>query len=113
MVSRWRDPIQRRHRIRGRRRSDAECVYSVVTGLSKGTVMTTAMDGLITIDERGEVRIDGSRIKVKHLVLESRANGWGPRELQEQFPSLSLAQIHAAFAYYHAHQSEMDAQIER
>jgi uncharacterized protein (DUF433 family) len=75
--------------------------------------MTTAMDGLIAIDDRGEARIEGSRMKVKHLVLESRANGWGPRELQEQFPSLSLAQIHAALAYYHAHQIEMDAQIER
>jgi hypothetical protein len=30
-----------------------------------------------------------------------------------QYPHLSLAQIYAALAYYHDHQIEMDAHIER
>jgi hypothetical protein len=30
-----------------------------------------------------------------------------------QYPHLSLAQIYAAFAYYHDHQNELDAQIEQ
>lgn len=75
--------------------------------------MTTALDGHIAIDDKGVARIAGHRIRVIDLVLERRANGWGPEELHEQFPSLSLAQIHAAFAYYYDHQAELDATIER
>jgi hypothetical protein len=32
-------------------------------------------------------------------------------EIHFQHPHLSLAQIHAAFVYYYAHQAEMDAFI--
>ena len=74
--------------------------------------MTTATINHIEIDDRGVAKIAGSRIKVMHLVMERRANGWGPEELQEQFPHLSLAQIHAAFAYYYDHKANVDAQIE-
>lgn len=75
--------------------------------------MTTAAINHIEIDDQGVARIAGSRIKVMHLVMEKMANGWGPEQLQEQFPHLSLAQIHAAFAYYYDHQDEVDAQIKR
>lgn len=30
-----------------------------------------------------------------------------------QYPHLSLAQIHAALAYYYDHQTELDAEIQR
>jgi uncharacterized protein (DUF433 family) len=56
--------------------------------------------------------VDGTRIKVVHLVLEQMAHGWTPQEIQRQHPSLTLAQIHSAFAYYHDHQAEMDKDIE-
>ena len=32
---------------------------------------------------------------------------------QEQHPRLSLAQVHAALAYYYDHQAQVDAQIEQ
>jgi uncharacterized protein (DUF433 family) len=73
--------------------------------------MTTATINHIEIDDRGVAKIAGSRIKVMHLVMEKMANGWGPDELHEQFPHLSLAQIHAAFAYYYDHKAEVDDQI--
>ena len=33
--------------------------------------------------------------------------------MHEQYPHLSLAQIHAALSYYYEHQAEVDADIER
>jgi uncharacterized protein (DUF433 family) len=66
----------------------------------------------IEVDDKGVARIRGSRIKVIHLVMEKMANGWDADELHVQHPHLSLAQIHAAFAYYHDHKAELDAQIQ-
>jgi uncharacterized protein (DUF433 family) len=74
--------------------------------------LTIATINHIDVDERGVARIAGSRIKVIHLVMEKRANGWGPEELQEQFPHLTLAQIHSAFAYFYDHQEQLDQQID-
>jgi uncharacterized protein (DUF433 family) len=75
--------------------------------------MTTATINHIEIDDHGFARFAGSRIMVMHLVMEKMANGWGPEELHEQFAHLSLAQIHAAFAYYYDHKAEVDDQIHR
>jgi uncharacterized protein (DUF433 family) len=76
-------------------------------------VASTAMDGHIEIDDRGIARLAGSRSRVIDVVLDRRAYGWTPEEIREQHPHLSLAQIHAAFAYYYARQAELDADIER
>ncbi len=65
----------------------------------------------IDVDEKGVARIAGSRIKVKHLVLERRYHQYTPEQIQENHPHLSLSQIYAAFAYYHEHQSVIDQQI--
>ena len=75
--------------------------------------MVAVMDGHVEVDEKGVARIAGSRIRVIDLVLDRRAYGWSPEEIHEQFPQLSMAQIHAAFAYYYDHQSELDEDIER
>jgi uncharacterized protein (DUF433 family) len=60
----------------------------------------------------GVAFIEGTRHKVKLLALEHLARGWEAPELQENFPHLSLAQIHSALAYYHDHRAEMDAEME-
>ncbi|MHB2015547.1 MAG: DUF433 domain-containing protein [Candidatus Xenobia bacterium] len=67
----------------------------------------------IVMDEQGRALIEGTSMKVKDLVLEHLAWDWGPGELKLQHPYLSLAQIHAAFAYYYDHQAAMDDQIEQ
>src|SRR5271165_404896 len=67
----------------------------------------------IELDEKGVARIRGSRMKVIHLVMEKMANGWGPEEMHAQFPHLSMAEIYAAFAYYHDHKNELDAEIQQ
>jgi len=35
-----------------------------------------------------------------------------PEEIARKFGHLSLAQVHAALAYYHANQAEIDADLE-
>jgi uncharacterized protein (DUF433 family) len=35
-----------------------------------------------------------------------------PEEISKKFGHLSLAQVHAALAYYHANQAEIDADLE-
>lgn len=53
------------------------------------------------------------RTKVIHIVMDKLANDWTPEEIHSQYPHLTLADIHAAFAYYYDHQAELDAQIAR
>jgi len=75
--------------------------------------MNVAMDGLIAVDDRGIPRVAGSRSRVVDIVLDQQVQGWTPEQMREQHPHLSLAQIHAALAYYHCHKAELDAAIER
>jgi uncharacterized protein (DUF433 family) len=75
--------------------------------------MTVSMDGHIMIDDRGIARIGATRSRVVDVVLDRRINGWSPEQIHEQYPHLSLAQIHAALAYYYDHQAELDVKIEQ
>ena len=63
-------------------------------------------------DVNGRAWIDQTNIKVIEVVLDHLAYGWSPEEMHYQHPHLSLAQIHAALAYYFDHQLEFDKQIE-
>jgi uncharacterized protein (DUF433 family) len=65
----------------------------------------------ISLDERGIAYITGTRIKVASIVVDALTWGLTPREIQENYPQLSLAQIHAALAYYYDHQTEIDTQL--
>lgn len=67
----------------------------------------------IELDEQGTARVAGTRSRVIDLVMEQRALGLDPSEIQHQHPHLSLAQIHAALAYYWDHQDTLDADIAR
>lgn len=64
-------------------------------------------------DDQGVAWIDDTNVKVIEVVLDRLAHGWSPEEIHFQHPHLSLAQIHAALAYYYDHQAEFDREIER
>jgi uncharacterized protein (DUF433 family) len=66
----------------------------------------------ITIDDKGVARIDGTRMKVIHVAEDLIANNSTPQQMQANWPDLSLAQIHAALAYYYDHKAELDNQIQ-
>ena len=75
--------------------------------------MVAALNSLIEVDESGVAWISGANTKVIEVVLGKMAYGWSPEEMHRQHPHLSMAQIHAALAYYYEHESEIDTQIEK
>lgn len=66
------------------------------------------------IDVSGEApTVAGTTMKVVELVMAQRAHGWSPEELHFQYPHLSMAQIHAALAFYWDHRDAIDTDIAR
>lgn len=59
----------------------------------------------------GKPRIAGTRIQVKHLALMHGRQGMTPSEIVSVYPHLTLADIHAALAYYHDHREQINAEI--
>lgn len=55
----------------------------------------------------GKPRIAGTRIRVQDMVVWHEAWGLSPEEIVTDFPQLTLAQIHAALAYYYDHREEI------
>jgi uncharacterized protein (DUF433 family) len=65
----------------------------------------------IELDEEGVAWIANTRVKVIEVAIDKLAHGSSPEEMHFQYPHLSLAQIHAALAYYYDNQTELDAEI--
>lgn len=62
----------------------------------------------IHVDDEGKAWIDDTRIKVIEVAMDHLAHGWSAEEVHRQHPDLSLAQVHAALAFYYDHQVEYD-----
>jgi uncharacterized protein (DUF433 family) len=67
----------------------------------------------VRVDDRGVAWIDESNVKVVEVITDHVAYGYSPEEIRLQHPHLSLAQIYAAFAYYHDHAEALDGEIDR
>jgi uncharacterized protein (DUF433 family) len=65
----------------------------------------------IVLDELGVAHIDGTTIKVIDIALDHLAYGWSADAIHEQYPHLSLGQIHAALAYFYDHQAQFEVEI--
>ena len=59
----------------------------------------------------GKPRIGGHRIRVQDVVIWHERMGLSPDEIVSQYPSITLADIYAALAYYHDHLEEIRQQI--
>jgi uncharacterized protein (DUF433 family) len=55
----------------------------------------------------GKPHILGHRIKVKHIVEWYEHQGLSPAEIVQRNPTISLAQVHAALAYFYDHRAEI------
>ena len=75
--------------------------------------MVAVLNSLIELDANGVAWITGANTKVVEVVLDKMAHNPSPEEMHEQYPHLSLAQIHAALSYYYDHQEALDLEIER
>ena len=74
--------------------------------------MATTMAPHIRLDDRGVAWIDNTNTKVREVVLDKLAHDWTAEDMHREHPHLSLAQLHAALAYYYDHKAEVDAEIE-
>jgi uncharacterized protein (DUF433 family) len=60
----------------------------------------------------GKPRIAGHRIRVQDIALWHDFQGLSPEEILGRFPQLSLAQVHAALAYYFDHRRQIQQEIQ-
>ena len=75
--------------------------------------MTITLDALLVETPDvcgGRIRIDGTRITV-HRIATLYKQGQTPEDVAETYPHLSLGQIYAALAYYHANQPQIEAEL--
>lgn len=77
--------------------------YNVV--MRRMTVRDMAVP--MQIDANGAVRVGGTRVTLDSVVNAYR-DGSSAEEIAEQFPTLSLADVHAVIAYYLSHRSEVE-----
>jgi uncharacterized protein (DUF433 family) len=61
----------------------------------------------------GEPRpyLAGTRVRVQDIVSDHERYGLSPDEIAREYPHLTLAQIHAALAYYFDHREEIRAMM--
>ncbi|MGH2355425.1 MAG: DUF433 domain-containing protein [Chloroflexota bacterium] len=65
----------------------------------------------IEFNGRGAPVIAGTGFKVAVLVEQMHSWAWSPEDVHANHPQLSLAQIHAALAYYHDHVEKIEQEI--
>ena len=78
--------------------------------------MATVTEIGTLISRRPDIRggrpcIAGTGVSVRRIA-EWHTKGLIPEEIMRKFGHLSLAQVHAALAYYHANQTEIEADLE-
>lgn len=76
---------------------------AVATNIGTFIVQTPEIRG-------GRPRVAGTGVTVRRIVGWYKL-GLSPEEIVERVNHLSLAQIHAALAYYHANREEIEADI--
>ncbi|HEX9545045.1 MAG TPA: DUF433 domain-containing protein [Pyrinomonadaceae bacterium] len=59
----------------------------------------------------GRLRIDGTRITVNQIVVLYK-KGYNAERIADEYPYLTMAQVYAALAHYHANQDEIEADLE-
>jgi uncharacterized protein (DUF433 family) len=58
----------------------------------------------------GQLRIDGTRMTV-HRIATLYKQGQSAEEIARTYPHLSLSQVYAALAYYHANRAEIESAL--
>jgi uncharacterized protein (DUF433 family) len=59
----------------------------------------------------GRPIIAGTGTSVRRIAVLSTWEGRTPEHIVDSYPHLTLAQVHAALAYYHANRAEVDADL--
>jgi uncharacterized protein (DUF433 family) len=59
----------------------------------------------------GKPRVAGTRIRVQDIAISHLREGRRPEHIQAAFPQLTMADVHAALAYYFDHRDEIERQL--
>jgi len=59
----------------------------------------------------GRPCIAGTRIRVQDVACDHELHGLTPEQIAREYPQVTLAQVHAALAYYFDHRGEIQRQI--
>ena len=55
-------------------------------------------------------KIIGHRINVSHIAMYHENEGWSPKKIAEELPTITLADVHAALAFYYDNPEFMAAE---
>ena len=58
----------------------------------------------------GKAAIDHTRVRVNNVAWLAK-RGLTPQQVLEHYPDLTLAQVHAALAYYYDNRDEIEAEL--
>jgi uncharacterized protein (DUF433 family) len=61
----------------------------------------------------GKARIAGHRIRVMDIVVWHEKRAMSPDEIVAMFPGITLADVHAALAYYFDYREEIEAEFRK
>jgi uncharacterized protein (DUF433 family) len=61
----------------------------------------------------GRACIAGHRIRVADIVAWHELRGMSPQAIVAEFPGITLADVHAALAYYHDNREEIDNEFQK
>ena len=79
--------------------------------MAKGNVGKKVQHPYVTFDPgtgKDSPVVKDTRIKVMDIALRYELVGMTPDQIVEQFPHLTLAQVHDALSYYYEHKNELD-----
>jgi uncharacterized protein (DUF433 family) len=77
----------------------------LATGIDIGTLIVSTPE-----IRGGRPRIAGTGVTVRRIAVWHK-QGLTPQQIADEFGHLSLAQVHAALAYYHANREEIEADL--
>jgi uncharacterized protein (DUF433 family) len=79
----------------------------------QAAAMTASREHIVCTPDTcgGKPRIAGTRVQVKHLVVMHYRQKMSPDDIVSELPHLTLADVHAALAYYHDHREAINAEI--
>ena len=75
--------------------------------------MSTTLDAMLARSPEvcgGLIRIEGTRITV-HRIATLYRQGQSAEDIAQTYSHLSLGQVYAALAYYHANRDEIEAEL--
>ena len=58
----------------------------------------------------GKAAIDDTRVRVNNVAFLAK-QGLAPQKIRDDYPDLTLAQVHVALTYYYDHTDEIEAEL--